>query len=648
MPIRVLSVHLVNKIAAGEVIERPASVVKELVENSLDAGSTRIDVAIEEGGRKLIAVTDDGGGMCEEDLALAFVPHATSKISGEDDLFQINTMGFRGEALASIASISHAHIRTRRREDNSGLEIESSGGVTGQVRPCAAAVGTTVSIRDLFFNTPARRKFMRAVNTEMGQISEQVTRLALPHPQVAFHLTHNGRDVLKLPQVRTTLQRAADLFGQELADTLLPIVSRDGGMVAGLVSKPSAGRSSAQMQYVFLNGRYIRDRSLSHALKESYRGVIDPNRHPVTFVFLSIDPGEVDVNVHPTKVEVRFRDGQAIYGAVLGAIRDTLNRANLSPGVSFAPSAGGGQQTAAAKALQPTDASQNENATPPIDLAAARGAMAEGSSMDMDDARRQSLRQAMADFFRSMPKPQPRLAFPESTPFRKAEPCPAGAPEPDAGPVMAGEAEPEMTPVAATAGPISQPASSGAMQIHNSYIVAPCPEGLLIIDQHALHERVLYNDLKRRLAQGVLTGQRLLIPTVVGVSPAGLHVLAARADLLARLGIEAVAFGPSSVAVGQFPTLLADRGVSCEEFIREIVDKLLENESAYAENLLEELLSMLACKAAVKAGDVLSPEEMDSLIRSRNEADKASSCPHGRPTTLTLSLRDLEKQFKRT
>ncbi|MCD6303671.1 MAG: DNA mismatch repair endonuclease MutL, partial [Planctomycetes bacterium] len=279
--IHVLAAHLVNKIAAGEVIERPASVVKELVENALDAGAGRIDIVIEDGGKRLIQVADDGCGIGPDDLALAFKPHATSKITAEDDLFRIETMGFRGEALASIASVSHARIRSRRADLDAGGEVEASGPRVGQVKPAAAPPGTTVTVADLFFNTPARRKFMRTAGTELAHVVEQVTRLALPHPRVAFSLSHNGRQVKNLPAVESTAQRAADLFGNELADALIPIVRRSGPVeVAGLIAPPAAARSSAKWQYFFLNGRYIRDRLLAHAVREAYRGRIDPNRWP--------------------------------------------------------------------------------------------------------------------------------------------------------------------------------------------------------------------------------------------------------------------------------------------------------------------------------------------------------------------------------
>ena len=330
--IQILPTALVNKIAAGEVIERPASVVKELVENALDAGATRIEVAVEAGGRDLISVTDDGGGMSADDLALALAPHATSKLASEADLFDVRTMGFRGEALASIASISRTHIRTRQPTRDGGHELSAAGETVEDVRPCGGAPGTTISVRDLFFNTPARRKFMKSAQTEMGHVSEQLTRLALPHPQVAFRLTHNGRQSMNLPAAESTAARIHDIFGPDVADGLLPIsLASDDLDVAGLIGPPSAARGSSRWQYVFLNGRYIRDRLLAHAIREAFRGLIDSNRWPVAFVFLQIDPALVDVNVHPTKIEVRFANSQRVHTALLTALRDALNTASLAP-----------------------------------------------------------------------------------------------------------------------------------------------------------------------------------------------------------------------------------------------------------------------------------------------------------------------------
>ena len=392
MPIRVLPVHLVNKIAAGEVIERPASVVKELVENSLDAGATRIEVTIEDGGKKLICVSDNGGGMDADDLSRAFVPHATSKLPTEDDLFNISTMGFRGEALASVGSISHAHIRTRRADspDGGGFEVSASGQTVEEVRPCASAPGTTVTVRDLFFNTPARRKFLRTANTESAHVTEQICRLALPHPHVAFLYKHNGRKVHDLPACESTRQRIGDLFGADLADSLISVPKRgDDTSMAALIGPPSAARGSGKWQYFFLNGRYIRDRVLSHSLREAYRGLLDPRRWPVAFIFIEVPPTDVDVNVHPSKIEVRFKNSQQVHGLILAGLRETLNKANLTPSASME-----------SDILDDPGAETDEN-------------LAE---------RQNSLRTAMADFFKSAPPPQPRLSFPETT-----GPAPSGS-----------------------------------------------------------------------------------------------------------------------------------------------------------------------------------------------------------------------------
>ena len=645
--IEVLPTHLVNKIAAGEVIERPASVVKELVENALDAGATRIEVTIEDGGRKLISVRDDGCGMDGDDLARAFLPHATSKIRSDDDLFRIHTMGFRGEALASIASVSHAHIRTRPRDrsEAGGFEIRASAETIEPVRPCAAAEGTTISIRDLFFNVPARRKFLRTTSTELGHITEQLTRLALPHPRTAFLLTHNGRETQNLPATESTAQRAADLFGPELGSSLMPLIARQsaGVSVQGLIAPPSGARGSAKWQYFFLNGRYVRDRLLTHALKEAFRGLIDPSRYPVGLIFLEIDPGEVDVNVHPTKIEVRFRDTQAVHGALMGSLKETLNRARLTPDATLARTA--------------SDAPGGSDDYAP-------------AGDDPLDPRRQSLREALADFFKSQPAPQGRLEFSPPAPARAAShhgivaeqdeavfapprrPMPLvdriAHPHPVApGPRHAAEAPHEAPQAAAEVG---QPAAAvgPVLQIHDTYLVVQCDEGMLIVDQHALHERILYNQFRSRLAEGSLTGQRMLIPETLTVRPTEAALLEAQHDLLARLGLQVEPFGPESVAIQQFPAALLARGVQPPEFLRGMLDILIEDETAGPERILEDVLAMMACKAAIKANHPLTQDEMADLIAQGRAADKGSACPHGRPTTLKLSVRDLEKQFHRT
>ena len=656
--IRVLSRHLVNKIAAGEVIERPASVVKELVENALDAGAGSIDVTVEDGGRRLVAVRDDGAGMEADDLKLAFLPHATSKIATEEDLFNIRTMGFRGEALASIASVARASILTRRRgsADPSGYEVRAEGGEISEVRPAAAPDGTTVTVRDLFYSTPARRKFLRTAQTEFGHVVEQLARLALPHSGVAFTLTHNGRVTHRLPAAQSVRRRAGDFFGEDLAETLIELSDRDATVrVGGLIAPPAAARASARWQYFFVNGRYVRDRFLGHALREAFRGAMDPSRSPVAVIFIELPPEEVDVNVHPAKIEVRFRDGRLVHSQLLAAIRDALNRSNLSPTIrldspSMAPA---GRRGLASDDSAPSQARAAPDEPP-------------------DDERRQGLKQALADFFKRQTPPQRRLDFPArpAGTFQPANPrLPAGAigappasgnldsPPRERG-VLADSTDGETSAPPEFGTFIAEPrvspprpgvrAALPAMQVHDSYIVAATAEGLVIVDQHALHERIIYEDLTRRLAEGPLAAQRLLIPPTLSVTESEKARLLERAALLDRLGVEVADFGPRAVAVQKFPALLAGRGVPVEEFVRDLLDLMAEHATDEPEGLLQELLATMACKAAVKAGDPLSDEEIQALLARHEEVRRGGSCPHGRPTTLTLTLTELEKQFKRT
>ena len=616
--INALPRHLVNMIAAGEVIERPASVVKELLENALDAGATAIDVEVEDGGRRLIRVRDNGAGMEADDLALAFASHATSKIADADDLLNIASMGFRGEALASIGSVSHAHIVTRRRgaPAGAGHEIRSSGDQIDQVRPAAAAEGTAVTVRDLFFNTPARRKFMRTANTEFGHIVEQLARVALPHRRVALTLTHNGRETHRLPPAETLRQRVRDFFGAELAESLIDFAADEGQVkLSGLIAPPSAARASGRWQYFFVNRRCVRDRTLAHALREAYRGLVEPSRSPVAFIFLDVEAGEVDVNVHPAKIEVRFRQGQLLHSQLLGVLRETLNRSDLAPAVA-------------------------------IDAGGAEGAP------EIDDERRRSLKQALADFFKSGPPAQRQLDYPRRSGGSVRAAAPA-APQAGPGPAAGTQTVAAEAPAPAEAGAADHPswspaAVAGAIQIHHSYIVTATEDGLAIIDQHALHERIIFEELSARLAEGKLLSQRLLIPETIEVSESDKALLGERAELLARLGFEVTEFGPNSVAINALPSLLAERKVPAAAFLRDLLDELADHAAAEGGELLEQVLATMACKAAVKAGQPLTGEEIDALLARRSAADRSSACPHGRPTTLTLTLDQLARQFKRT
>ncbi len=621
--IQVLSDLLVNKIAAGEVIERPSSVVKELVENSIDAGAGRIDIDIEDGGRRLIRVVDDGAGMGPDDLALSIRPHATSKISTEEDLFGIRTMGFRGEALPSIGAVSQLRVVSRLRSADAAHEVRVLGERVEPLAAAAAPPGTTVEVRQLFFNVPARQKFLRTAQTEMGHISEQLARIALVHPHVEFRLTHNGRLVHHLRSSDGMRPRVGDFYGREMSAALLEVAREERGLrITGLAAAPADSRSSAKWQYIFLNGRYIRDRFIAHALREAYRGLIDPNRYPVVFLALDIDPAAVDVNVHPTKIEVRWRDSNLVYSQVLSALRDRFLNTDLTPALLTDRASGAG--------LVASDG--YEGATPEL----LQSETAAAAPADPAEARRLEIRASIAEFFK-----RSRLVTPGDAPYNPL-PAGTGAGTLPVSPRLA-ESFPPGSPQTAGWEPL---ASSTFLQVHRTYLVTETPDGMIIIDQHALHERILFEQLSQSYARGPLESQRMLIPDTIDVTPEHVAVIETYADTLHHLGLELTPYGPSTIAIHAAPTLLRDERV--RDFVRDLLDRLVNRAApASPELLMNDLLSMMACKAAVKAGDPLTPEEIRALMSQRDRVDRSSNCPHGRPTSLRLTLRDLEKQFKR-
>ncbi len=637
--IAVLPDALINKIAAGEVVERPASVVKELLENSVDAGAARVSVQIENGGRTLIRIVDDGCGMSPEDAPLAFARHATSKIRTMEDLFAISTMGFRGEAVASMAGVSHARIVTRRRTDVQAIAVEAHESVIGPVIPCAGSPGTTIEIRDLFYCVPARRKFLRTDATEFGHIQEMVLRTALAFPGIGIQLQHNGRTVLDLPPTQDHSWRIVQALGDELKDKLLAVDLEDRHIrVTGWIGRPETARGTSRYQYLFLNGRYIRDRSLLHAVKEAYRGLIEPNSQPVAVVFVAMQPEAFDVNVHPQKTEVRFREANLPYRAVLAALRRQLLAQDLTTTAKFTS----GMRT-------------------PVG----------GDLLEQQTA---ESRRVVAEFFRAADPQQPQLEFPISRPGtgRAASLDPASRPVQAAAPALAGgrqyaadspaNADAVFAVPPENAAPVRQAADIAAddrggqpivehsgrnfLQVHNSYLVVEEPDGLLLIDQHALHERIIYEQLLARIRKGPLESQRLLMPVVVAVNNRQMALVQRLRPTFELAGIDISEFDAGSVAVQSLPTLLAR--LNPVDYIHSLLDKLLESSGRITdEELLHEVLDMAACKAAVKAGDPLAPDEIRALLARRTEVDRSSNCPHGRPTTIRLSLRDLEKQFKR-
>ena len=637
MPIiRQLPVSLVNKIAAGEVIERPASVVKEMLENSVDAGATLIEVLVEGGGTDLIRISDNGCGIEPEQLELALAPHATSKLKDSEDLFDVRTLGFRGEALASIAEISHMPLRSRVASSDSGYELRAQGSEREAIKPCAMDIGTTIEVRHLFFNTPVRRKFMKTPSTEMGHVVEAFTRVALAFPHVHMILCSNDRVQYDLPETSRWADRIRAFFGDEVADALISVEHQDEKVkVRGYVADPSLSRSNNRMQYLFLNGRYIRDRALQHALSEAYRGLLMVGRMPVCFLQMEIDPKTVDVNVHPTKVEVRFEDSGAIYSRLLHTIRHRFLTSNL--------------------VAKPRDATIDPQATPiptPTTGPANTPSMAPASSNTalMDWARSQ---QSVPDF-----RPFPSSGF-SNDPFR-SEPFTPVAPTQQ--PAWTPSVSPVQNPVALSADPLLDaidfsPKHSGAQdimgsaravgfQIHNRYLITQDEAGMVIIDQHALHERILFEQIKTKVLSKSLDRQRMLVPATVQLTSAEAAMALDSKEMLAEIGFEVESFGGDTIVLNAYPSILSKRAP--EEMLRQVLEALMSGgKKVNAQDVLDELMNMMACKAAIKAGDRLSDPEITALLEQRHLYHDTHHCPHGRPTALFFSRDQLDKMFKR-
>jgi DNA mismatch repair protein MutL len=688
--IRPLDPALVNKIAAGEVIERPASVVKELAENALDAGATRIDIAVEEGGSRLVRVTDNGCGIPGTELPLAVAPHATSKIATVDDLFSVRTLGFRGEAIASIASVSQFRIVSRPADQLEAYELridsDSAAPPACSLQPtaCSGPLGTTVEVRNLFFNVPARRKFLRQPATELANITEQLARLGLAHPEVAFTLSHNGRELRNLPSVappsgRSGLldmaldarrSRIADFYGPELAGCLLPVRRDERDLrVEALIAPPAQSRPSTKWQYLFLNGRFITDRRIAFAVREAFRGLIERERFPVLFLFLTCPPDAYDVNVHPTKIEVRWRDAGLVQSQILAVLRETLLSHDLTPSLALREQGTGNREQ---EGSPPRMYLSNAGAPSPHLWGTEAGSLQQWghestAQPTSESARHERTRQALADYLKSIDPTQARLAFapprfatenlrpsirttfPPPDQSRELEGAPSRVAPATNIPPTADSRTLKPSSRSAASAPLREPhtpSTSSVLQVHNAYLIAQTEDGVIIIDQHALHERILYERFRERILAGPLESQRLLIPATLEASPAQLQAATDHRDLLARLGIEVSSFGKNALAVQSFPTLLPDLDASA--FVSDLLDKIsAAGNPPDDETLFHRCLDMMACKAAVKAGDPLTTEEMQALLSQRHLTQRSSNCPHGRPTTLELTTRDLERQFKR-
>lgn len=719
--IQQLSQSMINKIAAGEVIERPASVVKELMENSLDAGSSRIDVSVEKGGTELIRIVDNGCGIAADQIFLALSPHATSKITDADDLFRIRTFGFRGEALASIAEISRLLLRSRTENSPEGAEIRSDGGMLSEKIPCGIPVGTSIEVENLFFNTPVRRKYMRSISTEFGHIQEAFTRIALPYPDIHFTLEHNGKIVHDLPPENDWMGRIGKIFPNEIPGNLIPVEStRSEIKVCGYVGHPKISRSNNRMQYFFLNSRHIKDRALQHALGEAFRGMLTSGRFPIAFLKIEMSPDLFDVNVHPTKMEVRFLDSQQIYSKFLGAIRERFLSVDLNLSVSGseispknAPGKNEGigpgpekftsnpfladsdprkamdheaveqrrqQIVAWAKERLEEKSRERENSAPNSSQDQSTSRYGEKNDFDINRSLIESAEDIPALFQDTLSNPsrEPlrlhRIILENPADFRKENLKKGDSPQQ---PALSGEGKPGPNRAEESQFPsfrssnfqdhgnpsrdeaFSQdapfcgerlartPSGRPLVQVHDRYLIMETETGIAVIDQHALHERILYEQLKLKFESGKIDSQRLLVPVPLDLAPSESACVQENRELLANLGLIVEPFGGDTILISGYPAILEK--VDPQDILLGLIDTLLESsKKPNRSDLLDEMLHQMSCKAAMKAGDKLRPDALERLMQLAGNEINSHHCPHGRPSTLLFSCEELDKMFKRT
>lgn len=645
--IRILPDALASQVAAGEVVERPAALVRELVENSLDAGATHIEVHAQRGGIAMIRIVDDGSGMDREDAMLCLERHATSKIRTKEDLGAIHTFGFRGEALPSIASVSRFRLATREKSALVGTEIEVNGGKMVAVRDHGGAPGTVIEARSLFFNVPARRKFLRTENTEFAHVEQQLRLHAIANPQTAFTLTHNGELVLHLPATRDMLERIRGLVGDELASRLLKVeeATWHGITVSGYIGGPGMSRSNRQMQTTYLNGRPIESASISYGLREGYHTALMKGQHPVTFLFIQMDPHAFDVNVHPAKKEVRFHDGHSVRDAISRCVSHTLEHAAKLP-TGHAPA-----RTAPAAARTPLvpDSRQEQFAMPvtpstaPLRNITPAPAAARATS-PAPEAPQPAVSHRVADVLERIAAARhsaavlPQVARAETStdkvqadteaPQEQEEPQEANAPAP-------AKAEPAAPPEYRIIGVLQK-----------LYVLMEGKEGLVLMDQHAAHERVNFEKFRRSIESGGVPCQRLLLPVTLQTTPRDADLLKQNLSSLNRLGIEIEPFGPNIFKVETLPAFLKtdDPASWLDEVIEELSSLSTKSSSL---RLSEDAIATIACRASVKSNDVLSIPEMQALLKDLFACEMPYCCPHGRPTLVQISTAELERKFGR-
>lgn len=595
MIIRRLPDHVINRIAAGEVVERPASVVKELVENAIDAGARRIEIVTAGGGKGLIRISDDGEGMRAEDLALAVARHCTSKLTG-DDLADIASLGFRGEALASIGAVARLTIVSRHAAEPHAWRIDAEGGRTSELQPASHPRGTQIEVSDLFFATPARLKFLRSDRAETAAITEVVRRLALAHPDVAFTLAGADRTPLELPATATIEARIAQVIGAEFLGNAMPLAAkRESVRLSGHAGLPTFHRANSLQQFAFVNGRPLRDPLLTGALKAAYADVLARDRYPVVALFIDAPPAEVDVNVHPAKLEVRFRDPGLVRGLIIGAIRDALQEHG------FRAASSGGAAVVDALRRPPAPPSSRGNGG--------------------------------GDAWRNWAAPSGPSGFAEET---QAGFAVLDRPSGDV----------RGSSIAVDAASLSLPLGAARAQLHENYIVAQTDDGLVIVDQHAAHERIVYERLKAGQAGRSVARQILLIPEIVDLPADDVARILARSGELAEVGLVVEGFGPGAVAVTETPALLGE--IDAAALIRDIADELAEwDATTRLSERLDRIAATMACHGSVRSGRRLKPEEMDALLREMETTPQSGQCNHGRPTYVELKLADIERLFGR-
>ena len=665
--IHVLPEHVANKIAAGEVVERPASVVKELLENALDAGSTRIKIVIEAGGKKLIQITDDGCGMVRDDALLAFERHATSKIKNAEDLLNISTLGFRGEALPSIASVCRFRLETRAADQDSGTIVELTGGKIFRVEEAGLPAGTSITIRDLFFNTPARKKFLKAESTELSHIASLVTHYALAHPDKHFELHSATNAVLVAPPVASYSDRVYQVFGKDVLDQLISVAAEvplarigipqpppwrrqqqeednengaspaDPGSLRlhGFISKPEIQKLNRNSIYTFVNGRLIRDRLIQHALTEAYRNILPPTVFPVVLLFFEMPNAEVDVNVHPSKTEVRFRQQSVMHDFLRDSVRAALMKArpvpqfvteirahptaspSLTPGARAGAEAGGPVTNFYGAAVPDSFALQ----APPQPVIAGRFHFSEGIEVEANAA-------------------APVARFPQQSFAREPQTFGADRCAPPLDEDAAEEFGPagDITPVLASLKPLGQ--------LRESFILAVNPEGLWIVDQHCAHERVLFEKVSRQRARQQVESQRMLMPIVIELTPAQQAIFTEISDELQKNGFEAEPFGARSIAVKVAPAGV--QAAEVESMLHELLDQFSREEQGLnLEQIRGRIAASIACHAAIKVNMALEQNKMEWLLAELSKTDCPMTCPHGRPVVLRYSMKDIQRAFKR-